>query len=462
MGLVLRGLMRDAGRSLLTGLLLVLIALPVIARELPEVRPERVGFDPERLQRISEYMKGRVADGTMVGGMGMIARNGKVAYVDTWGMRDREAGLPMTEDTIFRIYSMSKPVTSVALMMLWEEGKFFLDDPVARYLPQLADLQVAVSTADGDTKAASDGTQSSTIGTGDETKVGQTRAPRRQPSIRDLLRHTAGMTYGVFGNTEVDQKYRELGLLTETPDLEDFVSKLGTVPLQYEPGSRWHYSVSVDVQGRLVEVLSGMKFGEFLAKRIFTPLGMTDTSFVVPEDKTYRFAQLYSPADTAEGNLAWLSQPKSSQLVVAQEMANRNFRPGATFESGGGGLVSTASDYLLFCQMLLNGGELNGARLLAPKTIELMTSNQLGDIQMGFGRRGVGFGLGFAVTLDQSRTGDAGSTGEYNWGGAAGTRFWIDPEQNLIGIFMVQSMPHRTRLGGEYKILTYQALVDLE
>jgi CubicO group peptidase (beta-lactamase class C family) len=185
---------------------------------------------------------------------------------------------------------------------------------------------------------------------------------------------------------------------------------------------------------------------------------MVDTSFIVPEEKSERFAQLYSPKGTPEGTSAWLTRNKSTELVVAQEMANRNFWPGATFESGGAGLVSTAADYMRFSQMLLNGGELDGARLLSPKTIELMTSDQLGDI--GFGRAGVGFGLGFAVTLDQGEVGEVGSTGEYNWGGAAGTRFWIDPEEELIGIFMVQSIPHRTRLGSEFKILTYQALVE--
>jgi len=446
------------GRWLIAAVVMVLLTSATQARSLPEGRPDRVGFDPERLERISAFMSARVADGTMVGGMGMIARKGQVIYTDTWGMRDREAGLPMTEDTIFRIYSMSKPITAVALMMLYEEGKFFLSDPVARYIPELAELQVAVSTADGGTRAASDGTQSRTIGTGDQTKLGMTRAPQRQPTIRDLLRHTAGMTYGVFGNTEVDQKYRELELLVDHPNLQDFVSKLGQAPLQYEPGTRWHYSVSVDVQGRLVEALSGMRFGEFLQQRIFQPLGMVDTSFVVPEEKAERFAQLYSPKGTPEGTAAWLTRNTATELVVAQEMANRNFRPGATFESGGGGLVSTADDYMRFSQMLLNGGELDGVRLLSPKTIELMTSDQLGDI--AFGRPGVGFGLGFAVTVEQAEVGEVGSTGEYNWGGAAGTRFWIDPEEELIGVFMVQSIPHRTRLGSEFKILTYQALVE--
>ena len=255
-----------------------LFSVQGLGREIPETQPARVGLDPERLERIGEYMNQAVADGTMVGGMAMIARNGRLAYTETWGMQDREAEEPMTEDAIFRIYSMSKPITAVALMMLYEEGRFFLNDPVAKYIPELANLQVARSTGDGaNTRIVSDGTQSMTVGEGDQDLTGQSRSPTRQPTIRDLLTHTAGFTYGVFGNTEVDQMYREAGILISTPDLEDFVTKLGQIPLQYDPGTRWHYSVSVDIQGRLVEVLSGMRFGEFLQTRLFGPLDMVET-----------------------------------------------------------------------------------------------------------------------------------------------------------------------------------------
>jgi CubicO group peptidase (beta-lactamase class C family) len=366
----------------------------------------------------------------------------------------------MTMDTIFRIYSMSKPITGVALMILYEEGKFFLNDPVAKYIPELANLEVALSTADGGrTRIISDGTQSRTIGEGDKDLTGQARAPRRQPTVRDLLTHTAGLTYGVFGNTEVDQQYREAGIL-QNPNLQDFVQKLGQIPLQYEPGTRWHYSVGVDVQGRLVEVLSGMRFGAFLEQRIFEPLAMTDTSFVVPNEKLDRLSQMYSPKGTGEGSNVFLTPNTSTELVVSPEAASAGYMEGATFESGGGGLVSTADDYLRFSQMMLNGGTLDGQRILSPKTVELMTTNHLGEIQMGFGRRGVGFGLGFAVALNQGDIGETGSAGEYNWGGAAGTRFWVDPEENLIGVFMVQSIPHRTRLADQFKVLTYQAITE--
>jgi CubicO group peptidase (beta-lactamase class C family) len=390
-----------------------------------------------------------VDDGVMVGGLGMVARRGKVVYAETWGQSDREAGKAMTMDTIFRIYSMSKPITGVAVMMLYEEGRFFLNDPVANYIPELANLQVAVATAGGDL-----------AGEGNASAQGVTRKPLRQPTIRNLLNHTAGFTYGIFGNTEVDQQYRDLGMLNH-PDLQDFVAKLGQVPLQYDPGTRWHYSVAVDVQGRLVEAISGMRFGEFLQQRIFEPLGMTDTSFIVPAAKQDRLAQIYSPEGTASDiGSAFLTANTSTELVVSPDEINASYREGATFESGGGGLVSTASDYMRFAQMMLNGGELDGVRLLSPKTVELMTMNHLGKIQMGFGRTGVGFGLGFAVALDQGEIGELGSAGEYNWGGAAGTSFWIDPTEQLIGVFMVQSIPHRTTLSNQFKVLTYQALVD--
>ena len=442
-------------------IVILVSAVPLaFGRELPTTQPSRVGMSSERLQRLTDHMNQAVAQGVMVGGLGMIARNGRIVYRETYGQSDREAAKPMAMDDIFRIYSMSKPMTSVAVMMLYEEGHFFLNDPVARYIPELANLVVATSTADGETVAVSDGTTSSTVGVGDESKEGQTRKPSRQPTIRDLLSHTAGFSYGFFGNTEVDKQYRAAELMQAGDTLEQFVTQLGKIPLQYDPGTRWHYSVSVDIQGRLVEVVSGMRFGEFLQKRLFEPLDMVDTSFTVPQEKLDRLAQIYSPEGTEEGASAFLTPNTSSTLVVSPASVNDSFMAGATFESGGGGLVSTARDYMRFSQMMLNGGELDGVRILSPKTVELMTINHLGDMEMGFGRRGVGFGLGFAVALDQGRIGELGSVGEYNWGGAAGTRFWIDPEEQLIGIFMVQSIPHRTRLGSDFKNLTYQAIVE--
>ncbi len=451
-------------RGLAATLVLALIGFALIspaqARDMRSVRPDREGFDVERLQRIDTYMNGQVEAGVMVGGLGMIARNGNIVYSSQWGQSDRENSIPMTEDAIFRIYSMTKPITGVALMMLHEEGKFLLDDPVAKYLPELADLSLSVSTADGETSAVSDGTQSSTQGEGQAGTAGATRKPKRQPTVRDLMRHTAGFTYGVFGNTEVDKQYRDAGLLRDHPDLGDFITKLGKIPLQYEPGERWHYSVSVDVQGALVERLSGMKFSEFLKARIFDPLDMPDTSFTIRPDKRDRFAQMYAPKGTPGGLDAWLTPNASTEIEVAPEYANRGFQPGATFESGGGGLISTAMDYLRFSQMMLNGGELDGVRLLSPGTVELMARDHMGDVTMGFGRPGVGFGLDFAVLKDPGTAGDVGSAGEFNWGGAAGTRFWIDPERQIVGVFMVQILPHRTDLASKFKVLSYAALTE--
>lgn len=440
------------------GIALVLVTSGLVARELPTAKPERVGFSSDRLEKLTQLMEARVADGTMVGGLGMIARNGKIIYTETYGQADREANRVMSEDAIFRIYSMSKPVTAVALMMLYEEGKFSLNDPVARYIPELANLQVALSTADGSTGIVSDGTTSRTIGQGDASQEGQTRKPRRQPTVRDLLTHTAGMTYGVFGNTEVDKAYRAAKILSPGMSLQEFVAALGQIPLQYEPGTKWHYSVSVDVQGRLVEVLSGMKFGEFLKARIFAPLDMPDTSFTLAAENSDRLAQMYAPEGTNGGG--FFAASTGPNLVVAAPEASARYIDGGAFESGGGGLLSTARDYMRFSQMLLNGGELDGVRLLGPKTLDLMTTNHLGDIPMGFNRRGAGFGLGFGLVLDPGEVGEVSSAGEYNWGGAAGTAFWVDPQEQLIGLFMVQSLPHRTRLRAEFKVLTYQALVE--
>jgi|TARA_B110000444_G_scaffold225829_1_gene229935 CubicO group peptidase (beta-lactamase class C family) len=444
-------------RNLLIGLAVMLVMAPVSAKEMSSTKPERQGFSSERLAKLTQLMNAKVEDGTMVGGMGMIARNGKIIYSQTYGQADREAGKVMTDDAIYRIYSMSKPITGVALMMLYEEGKFRLNDPIAMYIPEMANLPVALST--GGTGVVSDGTTSIAIGSGDESLVGQTRKAKRQPTIRDLMTHTAGLTYGIFGNTEVDQAYRKAGLLGDM-DLKEFVTVLGKLPLQYDPGSQWHYSVSVDVQGYLVEVLSGMKFSEFLEQRIFAPLDMQDTAFKVNEGNKDRLAQLYKPEGVTADN--YFSPATGSGLEIADAFISAGYIYGGKFESGGGGLVATARDYLRFSQMMLNGGELDGVRILSPKTVDLMTTNHIGDLGLGYGSKGIGFGLDFAVVLNPGEVGEVSSAGEYNWGGAAGTRFWIDPQEQLIGLFMVQSIPHRTRLADDFKVMTYQALVEKE
>ena len=434
-------------------LALVLFAGSAWANGTPETKPEKVGLSSERLDRISEAIQQDVESGMAPGAVALIARDGQIAYFEAFGNADRETQTPMKPDTIFRIYSMSKPITSVALMMLFEEGKFMLKDPVAKYLPEFSDMQVLIEKGEVKQGAVfhlpeADEDGNVTNKPAIDPNSYETVPSKRPITVQDLLRHTAGFSYGFFGDTTVDKMYREAGILTEDKDLADFTSKLGKIPLQYEPGSTWHYSVSVDVQGRLVEALSGMSFDEFLQERIFAPLGMTDTAFHVPEAKMDRFAQMYSP--TEEG-----------PLQVADADLSRNYVAKPAFFSGGGGLVSTAHDYLRFCQMLLNGGELDGVRLLSPKTIELMTVDHTGDVENNpRASSGYGFGLGFAVANDLSQIGVPTSVGEYNWGGAAGTRFWIDPVENFIGIYMVQILPHPFTFGEEFKILAYQAIAD--
>jgi CubicO group peptidase (beta-lactamase class C family) len=345
----------------------------------------------------------------------------------------------MRADTLHRIYSMSKPITAVALMMLYEEGRFLLGDPVADYLPELADLQL-VDDPDADPPVAS------------------RRAPR-QPTIRDLLRHSAGFSYGIFGDTAVDRRYRDVRLLEE-PTLAGFTRVLGSLPLRYEPGTRWHYSVAVDVQGRLVEVLSGLSFGEFLRRRIFDPLGMQDTFFVVPAERRERLAQLYIPEDGRAGwNMLW-TFGSSPRLRVADPALSRGCLEGELFESGGAGLVSSAGDYLRFALMLLNGGELDGVRLLSPLTVAHMARNHIA----GLGADGLStadaFGLGFGISLDTGVTGELASDGSYGWGGAAGTLFWVDPAEQVVGVFMTQTIASRDWLADKFRVLTYQALLD--
>ncbi len=422
------------------------------AKDLPRAEPAEVGMSAERLARIGKHFQGYIDRGDAAGAAGMIARRGKIVWSEEWGHRDRETGEPMLEDTIHRIYSMSKPITSVALMTLYEEGRFALNDPVERYLPELADLEVWEEITDLETG---------------KTTVKKGPAVRK-PTILDLMRHTAGFSYGFFGDTEVDKAYRQAGLMFTDKDIKESIEKLGQMPLLFQPGTRWHYSVSVDVQGRLVEVISGQPFDEFLEDRLFKPLGMNDTSFIVPAAKLDRFAQLYAPKGTEYGNDAFLQQTQGKEIMPAPAASSRGFQEGATLFSGGGGLVSTSADYWRFCQMVLNGGELNGTRILSPKTVELMSRNHLsGMADVGsngtasvFGRGGVGFGLGFSVITDINKTGEIGSNGTLSWGGAAGTGFFIDPEEELIGIFMVQILPHRTTMRQEFDQLVYQAIVE--
>jgi CubicO group peptidase (beta-lactamase class C family) len=402
--------------------------------------PEEVGLSSPRLGHIRSVMNHHVAQKHIPGAIGLIARNGKIAYQEAYGMADVEAGKPMKIDTIFRIYSMTKPVTSVAVMMLYEEGKFQLNDPVAKYLPEFAKMQVGVEEKDPQTG-----------------QMVLKAVPAKRPiTVRDLLRHTSGLTYGVFGDTLVDREYRKANILGGQ-DLTSFTKQLAQIPLLYEPGTRWNYSVSIDVLGRLVEVLSGKSFDQFLQERIFTPLNMRDTGFHVPANKKDRFAKLYTPTKDGRVEPAVICTTPQDCLAKFPNAAPSYLDP-PTMPSGGGGLVSTAYDYLNFCQMLLNNGLFEGKRLLSRKTVQLMSSDNLGSIASAI--PGYGFGLGFAVSKAPGEAGMMGTPGEYNWGGAAGTKFWIDPQEKLIGIFMIQILPNAIDYGSEFRVLTYQSIAD--
>lgn len=437
-----RRLFSSDGRSgrapqvLLLVLLATASALSSAAEDTTTKAP--LGISETRRALIDTRMREAVDAGLMSGAQALVAQQGKVLLRAEWGFADRESQTGFTDNTLFRIYSMSKPVTSVALLTLYEQGHFLLGDPVAKYLPEFKDLKrLAVDEQ------------------GREILV----TPARPPTIRDLLRHTAGLTYGIFGNTSVDQRYRKADLL-RVPDLATFTSKLSELPLQYDPGSRWHYSVSVDVQGRLIEVLSGKSFGAYLKQMIFEPLAMTSTGFRVGEDRTADLAQLYTPAGA---NMDWGSvypDTTESSLEVADPALTKPYLEGGTFESGGAGLVSTLDDYLRFAQMLANGGELDGVRILSPQTVKLLRSDHLAGIDASGLWSMDGFGLGVGVINDPAgRSGELGGSGTYGWGGAAGTDFWIDPENSVVGVFMIQSIPHRTTLSEIFRNMIYASLL---
>lgn len=415
--------------------ILILFALPlaVWADKLPAQSPSAAGLSETRLERIAELTQAHVDAGHIAGAVCLIARDGKVAYIEPVGYADRENELPMKTDTIFRIYSMSKPITSVAVMILFEEGKFLLTDPVEKFMPELGDRTVVEFAID--------------LSTSERKMKGDRKPSNRSITIQDLLRHTSGYTYGL-GADAYDRLYREKDLLLGDDSLADTLRKLKDLPLKHNPGAEWTYGVNTDILARLVEVVSGQSFDTFLQERIFDPLGMEDTFFWVPPQKTHRLAQLYTRDD--EGAL------------FANPGITRSYMGTSEYTSGGAGLLSTAPDYFRFCQMLLNGGTLDGQQILSPKTVELMRSDALDDIPASFQwSDGAGFGLGFQVTTDLGATGMLGSVGEYGWGGAAGTRFWIDPKERLITLYMVQVLPHTgLTYSSQIKNLVYQAIVE--
>ncbi|MYC78454.1 beta-lactamase family protein [Candidatus Poribacteria bacterium] len=403
--------------------------------------PEEIGFSAERLERIRPMLQGYVDDEHLPGFLTVIARRGKIVHFETVGMRDIENKEPITPDTIFRIYSMSKPITSVAVMMLYEEGYFQLDTPVSRFIPEFKNMKVYNK---------------------DQTEISDAKS---EMTIKHLLMHTAGLTYG-WGNKPVDERYKALKMSGASATLVSMTKTLGDIPLVHEPGERWTYGVSTDVLGYLVEVVSGMPFEEFLQTRLFGPLGMVDTAFSVPPEKRGRFAALYS-----------FSKADGLERVGSKADADGEF---TFFPSGGGGLVSTAADYMRFSQMLLNGGELDGARILAKETVELMR----------YPHHEGWFGLGFAVVGDEKSEdpddedgkddkdakkdpGDKDdkdddddgeskdtpeSVGSFSWGGAAATTFWIDPVEEVVGVLMTQIHNNPYPFHHEFKVLTYEAL----
>jgi len=399
-------------------LLWLILASPIWAQELPVAAPEEVGLSSEKLEQIAPAMQRYVDEHKLPGVITVVARRGRIVHFQVVGRSDIENNKPMKTDTILRFYSMSKPVTSVAAMMLLQDGKFQLDDPVSKYISEFKDLQVRERNGDGETVL---------------------RAPKREMTIRDLLRHTSGLTY----------RYANANVLTRDQTLKDMAGKLGKRPLVFDPGTRWNYSVSTDVLGYLVEVVSGKPLDRFFQEEIFEPLDMRDTGFHVPADKVDRFAANYGPA-------------RDGGLQLRDAAATSRYTKPTTFFSGGGGLVSTARDYTRFCQMLLNKGELNGRRLLKPETVERMTKNQLPDelVPIGLGTNrleGTGFGLGFAVRVEAE---PPGAIGQYAWGGAASTNFWIAPREDLIGIALTQHMPLANEFNATFMQLVFEAIQD--
>lgn len=405
-------------------------------RELAETKPEAVGFSAERLKRLDAAMQAKVDSKELAGIVTVLARHGKVVDMKTYGQQTIAGNKPMQKDSIFRIYSMTKPITGVAMMMLYEEGKWRPEDPIAKYIPELAGLKVFSGVdKDGNPTLENAG---------------------HQPTIGELMTHTAGFTYGLFGATPVDKQYQQAKLL-EAPSLKEFIERLAKLPLAYQPGQGWTYSVSVDVQGYLVERLSGKTFPEFLRERVFEPLNMKDTGFFVPEAKLGRLSTTYVPDPSGKALAPLPTDPGVSKA------------PG--LPSGGGGLYSTARDYLRFTQMLLNNGELDGQRLLAPQTVTLMRSNHLpphlmnGKFGIGFYRMQPGFGFGYDVAVyeDPVQVGSTAGKGSFLWDGVAGTWFWVDPTNDVIFIGLIQRMmmaPGMPNMEDLSRALVYQALVE--
>ena len=415
-----------------TLLLLSLMTMPLQAADVAVVNSEAVGFSSNRLGKISEFADREIAAGNLAGAVTLVARNGQVVLFESAGRYGLEDDRPMDKDALFRIFSMTKPITTVAAMILYEEGAFHLGDPVAKYLPELKDMQLLID--------------------------GSPVNPQRQMTIEQLMTHTAGLTNGWHLEHPVERAYRDAALY-QSADLDAFIDKLATLPLRFEPGARYHYSVATDVLGALVERLSGQTLEQFFQARIFDPLDMHDTFFNVPESKVARLA----------GGHLWNAKRQLMEPMPAGQLPPPS---GVTLFSGGGGLISTARDYWRFCEMLRQGGSLDGVRILGPKTVQAMTMARLTPQVRNNGATeypashlypGQSFGLGAGVITDPAQAQVISSKGEYSWGGIANTKFWIDPEEDLVVVFMSQVMgtPHSDRHRFDLKVATYQALTEL-
>jgi len=411
------------------------------------ISPEKVGLSSERLERIRPVIEKHIGDDKIAGALTLIARRGELVHLECVGLMDRENNKPMQKDTIFRIWSMTKPIVALALMMLYEKGYFQLFDPVSKFIPAFKDLKVYAGEGESGVKLVD---------------------LEREVTVRDLLIHTSGLTYHFLENSPVEEMYREVGVWTEKP-LAEFVADLLKLPLAFQPGTAWRYSFSYDVVAYLVEVITGQILDKYLRENLFEPLGMIDTGFYVPQEKLDRFAAQYG-----SGNLSQPDTTVTKCLGDAADGVNKLLSgPTDSLESkphnvfrGGHGLVSTALDYLRFCQMLLNKGLLDGKRILSRKTIELMTTNHLAPELLPFEiggnySPGLGYGLGFRVLMDVGQCQTIGSEGEYGWSGAADTYFWIDPKEEFIGIQMAQFQPVGYYLiAADFRVMAYQSIVD--
>ena len=421
-------------RSIACGLILALSLVALTwAAELPTAKPESLGFSSERLARIVPAIQREIDKGQYPGAVMLVARKGRIVYFESLDQLDPAGGKPMRKDAIFRLYSMTKPYTSVAIMMLMEEGKLRVTDPVSRYIPAFANLQVSVAMTDPYTGA---------------TKYVNVPADR-EINIQDLMRHTSGFVYAGFtAHQKVKELYTKEGVDWKDVTPAEQIERLAKVPLAHQPGTTFEYGLSVDVLGRIVETISGMTLGQFLQQRIFTPLGMTDSAFIVPQDKLGRLAQPFATdaATNTPINLLDVTVPQKN-------------------DAGGAGSVGTASDYARFLQMLINGGEFDGVRLLSPTTVRYMTADHLGPDAKFSGvttlPAGAGFGLGFAVRKETGRFEVTGNAGEYYWAGAAGTGFYVDPKDEIICVWMTQGQPGMARRYDRYlfKQMVYQAIV---